>query len=228
MVENIQAGWLRSKENNLFAPNTLIDLVQDVDGTSLKKYIEQHSSGSGGGDILPSQYGTFFDNIIVINNIAPFVMPVMTSDIYTDVEGFIFKTSASSVFSNSDVPNGKAYRPFDGTEAREAGDCWHPTSGSPQWLLLELPYPVSIKKFTIKNRALYPESPNYVMFQGSNDGKTFENIVDFYFPSGNNQSLTIETGTNNYYKYYRWYESSVHSYGVISKIIIDKAFMMEG
>ena len=49
MVENIQAGWLRDKEDNLFAPNTLIDLVQDVDGTSLKEYIETHGGSGGGG-----------------------------------------------------------------------------------------------------------------------------------------------------------------------------------
>lgn len=226
MATNIKTNWMQDFNGDLFAPKTLIDSVQDNDGTSLKKYIEQHSSS--GGDILASQHETFFDNIIVINNITPFVMPAMTSDIYTDAEGFIFKTSASSVFSNSDVPNGKAYRPFDGTEARGAGDCWHPTSGSPQWLLLELPYLVSIKKFTIKNRESYIESPNYVIFQGSNDGETFEDIIDFYFPSGSNQSLTIEIENNNYYKYYRWYESSVHNYGVISKIIINKAYMMEG
>ena len=202
MATDIKTNWMQDFNGDLFAPKTLIDSVQDIDGTSLKEYIEQHSGG-GGGDILASQYETFFDNIIVINNIAPFVMPAMTSDIYTDAEGFIFKTSASSVFSNSDVPNGKAYRPFDGTTARGPGDCWHPTSGSPQWLLLELPYLVSIKKFTLKNRENYVEGPNHIIFQGSNDGKTFEDIVDFYFPSGNNQSLTIEIENNNYYKYYR-------------------------
>ena len=226
MATDIKTNWMKDFNGDLFAPKTLMDSVQDVDGTKLKEYIEQHSGG-GSGDISASQYETFFDNIIVINNIAPFVMPAMTSDIYTDAEGFIFKTSASSVFSNSDVPNGKAYRPFDGTTARGPGDCWHPTSGSPQWLLLELPYLVSIKKFTLKNRENYVEGPNYIIFQGSNDGKTFEDIVDFYFPSGSNQSLTIEIESNNYYKYYRWYESSVYNYGVISKIIIDEAYRME-
>lgn len=49
MTKDVQTGWLHNKEDGLFAPKTLIDLVQDVDGTKLKEYIETHGGGSGGG-----------------------------------------------------------------------------------------------------------------------------------------------------------------------------------
>ena len=53
MTKDVQTGWLHNKEDGLFAPKTLIDSVQDVDGTSLKEYIETH--GGGGGSREASQ-----------------------------------------------------------------------------------------------------------------------------------------------------------------------------
>ena len=48
MTKDVQAGWLHNKEDGLFAPKTLMDLVQDVDGTKLKEYIETHGESGGG------------------------------------------------------------------------------------------------------------------------------------------------------------------------------------
>ena len=146
----------------------------------------------------------------------------MTSNNYTDSDGNTFIASASSTL---DTPR-QAYMPFNGTDATGGYDCWHPSSGAPQWLMLKLPEPVCIKGFTMKNRADYIECPNTVIFQGSNNGTDFEDIYEFVFSSSATKGVVKDVTFENTkgYMYYRWYISSVNaSYGVISKIVVTDA-----
>lgn len=149
----------------------------------------------------------------------------MTSDDYTDNDGNIYKTTASSQYSG--ISTAKPYMPFNGEAERGVSDCWHPVSGAPQWLQLELSYPSMIKVFTIYNRKDYVDSPKEVIFQGSNDGATWQNIYNFTFPVGKDKNYKVITSNAISYKYYRWYEESVNMYGVISKIIIEEAYRLK-
>lgn len=146
----------------------------------------------------------------------------MTSNNYTDSDGNTFVASASSVFDSTRV----AYMPFNGTNATGENDCWHPTSGAPQWIMLQLPEPICIKGFTMKNRSTNIECPNTVIFQGSDNGTDFTDICEFVFSSSATKNVVKEVAFENTkgYTYYRWYISSVNaSYGVIAKIIITDA-----
>ena len=129
-------------------------------------------------------------------------------------------TSASSIHGNYQ-PN----RPFDrsGSTGQDAG--WHPQAGEPQWLQLQLPNAMAISEFTMKNRATYIECPKDVIFQGSNDGTNWTDIVSFEFSpyqeAGVTKTVQIQNPTQ--YLYYRWYEETVNAgYGVIT--VLDVTF----
>ena len=157
---------------------------------------------------------------ILITNILEDL--AMTDDTWTDSNGNAYEASASSVYASA--TQCKAYMPFNGTDSYGIWDCWHPELGAPQWLMLKLPNPKKINGFTILSREGYTESPKKFIFQGSNDGKTFEDIFtsDSLFStiaSGyTGSSCQVMFPNNNAYLYYRWYMSEVNKYGVISKI----------
>lgn len=154
--------------------------------------------------------------LLTIANNDKVNFPVLTST-ETTVDGLIYKVTASSVLDSSRLP----YMPFNGTENLGGYDCWHPTAGAPQWLMLELPYSACIKSFTMQNRQDYVECPKDVIFQGSTDGKNWDDIHSFVFNDGGERGVTKTVETNNvdYYKFYRWYIETVnYSYGVIAKI----------
>ena len=120
--------------------------------------------------------------------------------------------SASSVYTDH-----YPYRPFNRTDdtGNEAG--WHPQSGAPQWVQLELPRAMAISEFTMKNRSQYVESPKDIIFQGSNDGTNWTDITSFEFsPSGQPGVVkTVQITNPSSYVYYRWYYETVNaSYGV--------------
>ena len=67
MTKDIQTGWLHNKEDGLFAPKTLMDLVQDVDGTKLKEYIETHGGGAGSGEASQVTYSNTKSELAATN-----------------------------------------------------------------------------------------------------------------------------------------------------------------
>lgn len=154
---------------------------------------------------------------MTIQNIVE--IPALTSN-ETEIEGRIYRTSASSNYVGYGVEDAAPWRPFDKTEERGIADCWHPNSGVPQWLMLELPYDMCITGFTMQNRLSYIECPKDIIFQGSNDAENWEDIKSFIFSVQAERDITKEVQTDNrcFYKYYRWYLETVNSYGVISKI----------
>lgn len=141
----------------------------------------------------------------------------MTSDNYTDADGNTFITSASAVY-DSGTP---AYKPFDGQPV--SNDCWHPTSGVPQWLKIQVSNPVKILGFTMKNRVGFIEHPTAMIFQGSNDDTTWDDLASLSWPEGGtglSKDFTIPD-YSSYYTYFRWYITGVtySPYGVIAKIV---------
>ena len=77
----------------------------------------------------------------------------------------------------------------------------------------------------MKNRADYVESPRDVIFQGSNDGSTWTDIVSFVFSSSQQPGVvkTVQINNPQSYQYYRWYYTSVNAnYGVTT--VIDVTF----
>lgn len=147
---------------------------------------------------------------------TPDSIPPLTSD-ETIVDGLTYRTSASTVYNT----NRTSYMPFNGTNDLGGYDCWHPTKGAPQWLILELPYLSCIKSFTMQNRQDYVECPKDVIFQGSTNGENWDDIHSFVFNDGGERGVTkiIETDNVDFYKFYRWYIETVnYDYGVIAKI----------
>lgn len=97
------------------------------------------------------------------------INPNMTSN--TSPSGYI--TSASSSF---DPGIYAPYKAFDGNVQAVSSDCWTtsaaPTAVSPQWLMLQVPSPVSISSYSVTNRNFTSNisSPRDWTLQGSNNG----------------------------------------------------------
>lgn len=141
----------------------------------------------------------------------------MTSNDYTDTDGNRFITSASSVY-RSENP---AYKAFDGIYQTQSE--WHPTYGTPQWLMLQVESPVKIKSFTIWSRPANIEHPTVFTFQGSNDGLNWTDLGSFTWNDsgmGLHKNFTCEV-YDSYYTYFRWYFTGVTSspYAVVNEIL---------
>lgn len=126
----------------------------------------------------------------------------MTSNNYTNGDGFRFIASASS-------ERFPAYNAFNGSQGSGASSWWRPDGGYVGgWLQLELPIDCKILEHTIY---MHYDGSNYnvvILFQGSNDGVSFDTIetVDFGTkPSSGEYSETVTVLLNTSYRYYRWY-----------------------
>lgn len=152
-----------------------------------------------------------------------------TLDIYVSTIGLDqYITSASSVYPSTSVSEPLQHapnRPFDGSGSTGEQAGWHPQSGAPQWIQLELPRAIAIAEFTMKNRSGYGESPGNVTFQASSDGNTWTDITSFTFSSYPTPGVekTVQISDPQRYQYYRWYYTSVQgNYGVTT--VIDVTF----
>ena len=145
-------------------------------------------------------------------------LPYLTSNT-TTINDKVYTVSGSSNYS----ADYDCYKPFMENNNRGMNDAWHPTSGAPQWLMLELPEAKSVSNFTMYNRINYIECPGQVTFQGSNDGETWDDLRAFVFSNNavTNVSHTETFSQGKAYSKYRWYINTVNaSYGVISKITL--------
>ena len=150
----------------------------------------------------------------------------MTSDNYTDASGNTFKSSASSTIDGTRLP----YKAFDGTGATGEHDCWHPQSGVPQWLQLQLDEPIQILGFTLKKRSNFVEHPTAITFQGSNDGTNWDSLAQLsWTDDAGSKDFTIPPYSNSY-TFFRWYITAVTSspYGVIAKIVFTDVVIEPG
>lgn len=59
--------WLEDKESTIIAPFTIMDAIQDNDGTSLKKYIESHGGGGASSAAADITYDDTVTQIGVAN-----------------------------------------------------------------------------------------------------------------------------------------------------------------
>lgn len=143
----------------------------------------------------------------------------MTANTYTDDDGNTFIATASSLQDSTRQP----YKAFDNAGIGEY-DCWHPKSGVPQWLELQIPTRAKILGFTLKNRSGNVEHPTAITFQGSNDDTNWTNITNIsWSDTGSNLTKDVAIESSAYsegYTYFRWYITAVTSspYGVIAAI----------
>lgn len=146
-------------------------------------------------------------------------LPALTGST-TVIDGESYTVSSSSNIDTTRV----GWLPFDRTGNRGGYHCWHPVSGAPQWLKLELPSRQRVLSFHMENRFSDDFCPRDVVFQGSNDDSNWVDLERFVFSTTQaaNQDATIIPGTTGLYKYYRWYEETVNSYGVIA--VLDVTF----
>lgn len=164
-------------------------------------------------------------NVAVDMSKVVFVMPAMT-DNTTVVDGNTYIASASSIFNNNTQP----YRAFDQTGSYGDYECWHSTNASPSWLQLQLPYSISIKRFTMRNRSTSDMVIKSFKLQGSNDGSTWIDLGDYVFSdaaaAGLVKSFDVSYEYTGGFNYYRWYciSASYLNFMVISEITFDEAF----
>lgn len=143
-----------------------------------------------------------------------------TANDYTDLWGYRYIFTASSIYQNG--ANRQPYHAFNTTYGdTTSGDiAWHPDSGVPQWLQVQYPSSLTIKKFRLKNRTGNVEKPNAFILQGSNDGTVFNDIQPYdWTTSGSNQTIDCVVDVPKPYIYYRIYITAVSSspYGVIAQ-----------
>ena len=154
-----------------------------------------------------------------------FIMPAMT-DNTTVVDGKTYVASASEEFNTTT----KAYKPFDGTSSIGGTDCWHTGTAHPQWLQLQFPFKVILKKFTMKNRSANIEAPKDFILQGSDNGTDWTDLGNFVFSETQTAGVVKQFDVNYDYTdgftYYRWYITTTvnGAHTVIAKIIFDEAF----
>ena len=143
-------------------------------------------------------------------------LPYLTANT-TTIDDEVYTVSGSSLYNTSY----DYYKPFMENNNCGIYDAWHPTSGAPQWLMLELPEAKSVANFTMYNRVNYIECPGQITFQGSNDGELWDDLITFIFSASatTNVSHTESLPQGTAYSKYRWYIDTVNaSYGVIFKI----------
>ena len=59
--------WLEDKESTIIAPFTIMDAIQDNDGTSLKEYIETHGGSGEGGEASQVTYSNTKSDLAATN-----------------------------------------------------------------------------------------------------------------------------------------------------------------
>lgn len=59
--------WLEDKESTIIAPFTIMDAIQDTDGTSLKEYIETHGGDGGVGEASQVAYNNTKSELAATN-----------------------------------------------------------------------------------------------------------------------------------------------------------------
>ena len=59
--------WLEDNESTIIAPFTIMDAIQDNDGTSLKEYIETHGGSGGGGETSQVTYSNTKSDLAATN-----------------------------------------------------------------------------------------------------------------------------------------------------------------
>jgi hypothetical protein len=223
----------------------IADAIRDKNNTTytykpsqMAAAIENIKSSDGDADLLEGiaqisfsglvDDGISYDYSEYTNQICgdSFTMPALTANVTEKDEG-TYTASASSTYDSAR----QAYMPFNGTEDCKEYDCWHPVSGFPQWLQIELPEKVIIRQFTIKNRTTNSDGIKDFVFQASNDGEEWIDLGSYQFASTAASGIVATFYANKYfdgYRYYRWYiTSGITNYGVIAKITINEAYYYE-
>lgn len=134
----------------------------------------------------------------------------MTSEDYTDQYGINYKVMAASSTSNP-------YRAFDNNYQTEWYDS-NLTIGN--WIRLYISTPCKVKKFILLNGYDNYRFKDFI-FQGSDDGLSWDNIGSYEWVSGCwsdeyqmfAQEFTANPAKN--YNYYRWYVTSIHEGGLV-------------
>lgn len=161
----------------------------------------------------------------------------MDADNYTDPDGYSYVTSASSYYQAS---RKQAFKPFNQLTYWGEDDCWHSSSGVPQWLKIHLPQPVMILGMTLHSRLNYTNHPTELTLQGSNDDETWTDIHTINWnDSDTGVDVTIDASEyNDLYSFFRWYctkNTSFSNYSAfgqikftdVSVIPINKKYLIE-
>lgn len=159
---------------------------------------------------LPSGGGvTIADSLLVLN---------ATANDYTDPFGFRYIFSYLTIIGSGS--NRQPYNAFNTDYQKWGNDVsYHPSSGTPQWLKIQMPAPVKVKRFRLGNRKGNGSSykPTNFTLQGSNDDNTWTDLGTYTW---NDSSEIIDCTVVNpqSFLYYRIYENAVSSsYGVIAQ-----------
>lgn len=115
------------------------------------------------------------------------------------------------------------YVPLTDVRSSDGANCWHSIDATDQWWQIELPEPLQIDYLAVGNRKSGVEAIEYFMWQGSNDGTTWDDIrqgvVTAQGPSGGCVISNIDADP---YKFYRIYVQKCYqsNWAVIGRIDI--------
>lgn len=138
---------------------------------------------------------------------------------YLDITPVLTSETSNGYSASASTAQYPAYHVFD----NNLSTWWrsNATGGVKDWIVLGLPNPETITKFSITP---YSNSIYSFSFQGSNDGEIWDTLEDY---SGLNNSWTVDVAkefvvpNRSLYRYYRWYIAEKSgSYSYIKEIKI--------
>lgn len=221
IVSDKYATWLKDKENNIVAPRTLVNVVQDVNGKTLDKILEDLPSGGGASNLYYSMddYSEKEHVIGKWKDGKPLYRCISISrpdDIdYSLNEKIIKETPTVPVLDDYYGENGRAIESrHDGTnygwyifsQKPTVNEwAWYPAADN-QWVGYYFNEAIVINKFMLMQEIATPAYFRNYSFQASDDGTNWDDLG--YFDDSN---LTYAGAVSNHYvnnskpyHYYRW------------------------
>lgn len=135
-------------------------------------------------------------------------------------------TTPSPYVVTASIDESNAFKVFDNAGVNTNGNLWYAsTTTLPQWLMIDMGAKNTINGFSITNGSSqsnyhsYP--PKDVLFEGSNDGTSFDVIGTYTLDKLNaDEEVTLNLTRDVSYRYYRWTFLSGHTTGgiIVSEI----------
>lgn len=114
------------------------------------------------------------------------------------VSGTSYEANGFKVKASSYIGTGFVYYAFDNNSATS----WQGASASTDWVMIELPNPLEVRKFTLRTNN--SDTNAQVIIEGSNDGSAWTDLISSNILSGTNTTqLDIASAYSAEYKYYR-------------------------
>ena len=208
---------LQADDDISVTTTTALPDVTDADNGSILKVIDgiwnkstesielPSVTSSDNGSVLQVVGGNWSKSTSIssaVTQITP--NPTMTSDA-TIIDGLLYRTSASSVYT---ILNTFVWKAFKNSYRTSTNDCWIPeVSGTVNsWIQMQYPKAIIVDGFNINTlgNAGFERPITSWKIQGSNDGVSFTDIYSSTTTINNDIFTTFSFANNTPYIYYRF------------------------